>query len=75
MIVLQDNFAGLTVTQNYKPSVPAKEYPTLNTHPKSENDLFLKSLEDDPDFWEKAKYDDSEDDLETKQISPTLSGE
>ncbi|KIJ44322.1 hypothetical protein M422DRAFT_779411 [Sphaerobolus stellatus SS14] len=47
-----DNFAGLTVTADYKPSVPPEEYPTLDTRPASYDvDEILAGLEDDPNFW------------------------
>ena len=46
--------------KSFKPSVPVTEFPTRDTHPPSEDQLFVQDLEDDPNFWDKMEEDDSQ---------------
>ncbi|EJD02191.1 P-loop containing nucleoside triphosphate hydrolase protein [Fomitiporia mediterranea MF3/22] len=57
VLVSSESFAGLSVSQTYKPSVPVKEYPILDTHPKTSTEMFLEECEQDPDFWDKMNSD------------------
>lgn len=62
------------MTQTYKPSIPAKDYPTLDTHPKSASEAIVDDYEQDPDFWKKMQYSgegDEEEDFEMTQESGT----
>ncbi|KDR81750.1 hypothetical protein GALMADRAFT_59618 [Galerina marginata CBS 339.88] len=51
IIVTSETIAGVALQHVYKPSVPASEYPTLDTRPISSVDMDLVGLDDDPDFW------------------------
>ncbi|KAH8117083.1 P-loop containing nucleoside triphosphate hydrolase protein [Phellopilus nigrolimitatus] len=64
-VCVLESFAGLTVTQTYKPSIPAKEYPTLDTHPKTSEEMLLDGLEDDPDFWSNMMDDEHDSKTDT----------
>ncbi|GJJ12341.1 hypothetical protein Clacol_006582 [Clathrus columnatus] len=56
-----DNFAGLSVTETYKPSISAENYPVLDTKPLGYDvDEILAGLEDDPTFWQ-ATLDESDE--------------
>ncbi|THH08313.1 hypothetical protein EW145_g2777 [Phellinidium pouzarii] len=59
VLISSENFAGLTVTQTYKPSISSREYPTVDTQPKTSEELLLDGLEDDPDFWNNNLDEDS----------------
>ncbi|KAL5529500.1 hypothetical protein ACEPAG_5485 [Sanghuangporus baumii] len=64
VLISSESFAGLTVTQTYKPLVPANEYPTMNTQPKSANDLLIEvSQQDPPEVWDDTNCDLYEDEL------------
>ncbi|KAL5532870.1 HFM1 [Sanghuangporus sanghuang] len=58
VLISSETFAGLTVTQVYKPLVPANEYPTMNTQPKSANDVLIEaSQQDPPKVWDETNCD------------------
>lgn len=48
------------VTTTYKPDISAVEYPIMDTHPKSSEELLIEAVENDPDFWNND-LDDAED--------------
>lgn len=48
------------VTTTYKPDISAAEYPIMDTHPKSSEELLIEAAENDPDFWNND-LDDAED--------------
>lgn len=65
--VSPDNFAGLSVTTTYKPSISAGEYPVPQTKPPGYDvDEILAGLEDDPTFWQAAI--DSDEALESSRV-------
>ncbi|KAI5117308.1 hypothetical protein M0805_005536 [Coniferiporia weirii] len=66
VFVSSENFAGINVMQSYKPSISAREYPTMNTHPKTAEEMLLDGLEDDPDFWNNTLDDDEVEKLGMK---------
>lgn len=71
----QEAFAGLTVAQTYRPRVPANEYPTLDTHPKSANDMLIEACaQDPPEVWDETKYEMDEDELQDNDHSSFPSG-
>ncbi|KAG8954197.1 Sec63 [Tulasnella sp. 424] len=52
VIVGSEQNAGLTVTQQYKPVVSPRNYPTMKTRPKTELEAELEGLRDiDPSVW------------------------
>lgn len=56
----QENYAGLDVTSIYKPSISSREYPILDTHPKTSEEMLIEAVENDPDFWNND-LDDADD--------------
>ena len=47
--------------KSLKPSIPATEFPIRDTHPRTEDQLLVQELEDDPTFWDKMNEDDQLD--------------
>ncbi|OJA17319.1 hypothetical protein AZE42_04133 [Rhizopogon vesiculosus] len=60
--ISSDKIAGITVTESFKPSLPANKYPTLNTRPLTSLEMDLEGLEDVADFWDMKPDDDEDDD-------------
>ncbi|OAX41690.1 P-loop containing nucleoside triphosphate hydrolase protein [Rhizopogon vinicolor AM-OR11-026] len=65
--ISSDKIAGITVTESFKPSLPANKYPTLNTRPLTSLEMDLEGLEDVADFWD-MKPDDDDDDGDDSNI-------
>ncbi|KAL1720053.1 hypothetical protein EV715DRAFT_262894 [Schizophyllum commune] len=50
--ISSETYAGITVTQLYKPRLPPTAFPTLVTRPGTEIDQMVEDLEANPDFWD-----------------------
>ncbi|KAG8969461.1 Sec63 [Tulasnella sp. 419] len=51
VLISSENFAGLTVTTTYKPSLAANAYPTKNTRPQGLLEAELRDLENCEGLW------------------------
>ena len=49
------------MVKSLKPSIPVTEFPIRDTHPRTEDQLLVQELEDDPTFWDKMDEDDQSD--------------
>lgn len=56
--ITSESIAGVTVSNTYKPTVNAKEYPTPDTRPQTSVEVMLEGFEEDPDFWNMGPDDD-----------------
>ncbi|KAL5476424.1 HFM1_2 [Sanghuangporus weigelae] len=76
VLISSETFAGSTITQIYKPLVPANEYPTRYIRHKSANDIFIEaSQQDPPEVWDDTNCDLYKDDLRDAKgsFSPLVS--
>ncbi|KZT69812.1 P-loop containing nucleoside triphosphate hydrolase protein, partial [Daedalea quercina L-15889] len=51
-------YAGVTVSESYKPQTSATQFPMKDTRPKGSTDVLLEGLDEDPDFWNMAPDDE-----------------
>ncbi|TRM59292.1 Sec63 Brl domain-containing protein [Schizophyllum amplum] len=68
--ISSENYAGVTVTQSYKPRLPPSAFPTLVTRPGSELDRMVEDLEADQDFW--GMMDEGEPTSDEKPVAKNM---
>ncbi|KAK7034084.1 ATP-dependent DNA helicase MER3, partial [Paramarasmius palmivorus] len=62
--ITSEAYAGVTVSNSYKPNIPASEYPTRVTKPPSLMDIELEGLEDCPELFNMDDIDANGDPIE-----------